>query len=250
MRFTKNSGRIALIIHLRGIAMKLTKNTRGDVLLGGMLAMVAALALYVFTPSTKTQHFVLPSHITATNVTDVTNAVLNATENDRIVLHVNGYGGDIASGYLLLAAIAETKAHIKVDVEGFAISMYAMILEAAKTVEIPDDGVVMFHTVQDGSGALPADDPFVKFMTAQLLREGLFTEREVCSILYGKEIWLSGKDFKKRSADRHPLTSVDCRAEAEQKKKDDAKAAAAEAKRKAETIPFITHHQPVIIVKG
>ncbi len=187
------------------------KASRTDVLVAFtlMVALFISAVLYL-KPEPKVTHIMLPSSIEADNTHAFAQQLYEAKESDKFILHVNGYGGDISSGFMLLEAMKNTKAQVQVVIEGFAISMYAMLAESAKDVVVKDKAIIMFHTIQTQLGPIPLNSPYAKYFMASLSEAGLFSKEEICDMMAGKEFWLSGKEFKERKATPKPLDNVVC----------------------------------------
>lgn len=174
-----------------------------------ILALMGLFA--IIKPSTVArQDIIMPTVVTEEAAAPIIDKLMKADYGDVIVLHVSGYGGDVATGLMLDAAMKESKAHVIYRVEGLAMSMYADLAAHAKNVEFSDQALVMFHGVQTSNGPLPADDPMQIYFTNRDAQSGLFTNEEVCEMRHGKEIYMDEKEFEKRAEHRAPFEEATC----------------------------------------
>jgi ATP-dependent protease ClpP protease subunit len=131
--------------------------------------------------------------------------IRNASENDVIVLHINCFGGDLYSAIQFIRVLQETQATIVASVEGACMSAATMIFLQAHQVEISSHSVFMFHNYSGGTVGKGGEmiDQLIheRGWSEELLRTlyaDFLTEKEIESMLDGKDIWMSAEDALKR----------------------------------------------------
>jgi len=154
----------------------------------------------------RVQHYYLSGAITVpTKYTAMIHNISTAPITDTIVIHLNTYGGDLATGIQLVNAMKFTEAHVICSLEAEAFSVGSMIFLAGDEFLIHDNSRMMIHNFSGGTygkgneqvSKLESDikwfktlanDYYIPFITAQ----------ELVGILRGEDLWLQTPDIRKR----------------------------------------------------
>ena len=134
--------------------------------------------------------------------------LMKATKDQTVTFHMSGYGGSVNNGLKLMSHIEASKAHTVMRVEAPLYSMHAVLVCAAKEVQMTTGGMLMFHDysgVLDGKSNeslknIKATSHLVKnVMTEYCVGKGILTKQEVSQIIDdGKDIYLHKEDLQKR----------------------------------------------------
>lgn len=137
--------------------------------------------------------------------TDVFESIRMASPNDVIKIHINSPGGDLFTAIQFMRVLKETEAKVVTSVEGACMSAATLIFLAADQFEISEHSVFMFHnysTVMYGKGGELFDGIMHdRKWSENLLKteyEGFLTEKEIETVLDGKDIWLDADDAVER----------------------------------------------------
>jgi hypothetical protein len=169
---------------------------------------VVLVGIYNVYTDTHTYIVSLTDIITEKTVVPVIQVLNNASEKDTVRIMVDSPGGNVKAGAKLIKAMQNTKAAVVIiEVEFEADSMAAMILGYADRVEIPDYGMVMFHTMSYDniplidSSPVPWVSETFRIVEAMLIDSSgnVLTRAEIDAIgQHGFEVYLTGKEYKER----------------------------------------------------
>lgn len=125
--------------------------------------------------------------------------------NTEVYLYVTSPGGSTDIGYKIIAAMQHNGSTDTVVVTKYAYSMAAMWVCGADRFIVDDNAELMFHMAYyyDDQGRIvritPQSDPKLWRLIDQTLHRCPFlTEDDIRRIDNGGEVWLTGKDIKKR----------------------------------------------------
>lgn len=131
--------------------------------------------------------------------------IRNASENDIVVLHINSPGGDLLTAIQFMRVMAETKCHIVASVEGMCMSAATLIFLSAKSWEISNHSMFMFHNYTSGlfgkGGEMHDQIQYERKWSEKLWHDiyaDFLSPYEIKDILANKDIWLFGDDVTKR----------------------------------------------------
>lgn len=156
--------------------------------------------------ATTYQTYILET-ISGKSVLPAIKTLKKASFGDVVYLNVDSYGGDVSSGMVLIAAMKTTGAKVVVVTHDTAMSMAAFILSAnGKNIEVDDNAQIMFHPLSIGGVPITLQNANTKpqyqviFMQEDLLLKKFspLTSKEILAVESGKEVWLTGKQFKSR----------------------------------------------------
>lgn len=139
------------------------------------------------------------------------NTIRTAGINDRIVLHINSYGGDLHTAIQFMRVISECRAHVISSVEGACMSAATMVFLAADSHQISEHSLFMFHNYSSFSmgkgGELYDNIVFERKWSKELLKGAykyFLSKNEIADILNNRDIWMSSEEvlirLNKRSA--------------------------------------------------
>lgn len=131
--------------------------------------------------------------------------IRNASENDIVVIHINSPGGDLLTAVQFMRVMAETKAHIVASVEGMCMSAATLIFLSARSWEISNHSMFMFHNYTSGlfgKGGEMHDQIQYERKWSEKLWNDIYSDflsaEEIKDILANKDIWLFGEEVTKR----------------------------------------------------
>lgn len=138
--------------------------------------------------------------------------IRNAGENDLIVLHINSEGGNLFTTIQFLRVMAETKATVVASVEGACMSAATVIFLCAKSYEISNHSMFMFHNysgVAIGKGnemheQLAFERIWSKNFFADVYKDFL-SPSEIEELMNGKDIWMTGEEVGNRLRARQEI---------------------------------------------
>lgn len=137
-----------------------------------------------------------------------------ATPEDHIIVQINSDGGNLYSLIAFRNALRATQAQVHMNLLGMAASAGgALFLEEAHTYTVHDDSCLMIHNMICGTGYddthkivtraehnKKINDRFVRNTYLNFL-----TEKEIESVLDGKEIYLEDFEVRERLTKREEL---------------------------------------------
>lgn len=133
------------------------------------------------------------------------NTIRTAGQNDRIILHINSYGGDLHTAIQFMRVITESKAHVVASVEGACMSAATMIFLTADSHQISEHSVFMFHNYSSFSfgkgGELYDNIVFERDWSKNLLKrtyKHFLSKGEIADILNNRDIWLNSEEVLAR----------------------------------------------------
>lgn len=91
------------------------------------------------------------------NTKSFVKALRDAGKVKNITLNIDSPGGDCNDGFTIYDAITGAKANVTANIIGLAASMASVIMLAAKTIRIAENGRVMIHRVTGGAFGNPDD---------------------------------------------------------------------------------------------
>jgi hypothetical protein len=156
-----------------------------------------------------------PSEIkTDGSIQGLLNILREADDNDTVIIHINGIGGDVATAVSIINAMHESKAKVVADVSGAGFSSWAFIASQADELIMRPNSFLMFHKgiVQepckteglDIRGVPNAEvcllDEINDNTTSNELIDGakLLTPEEKQSIKAGHEIYIRSDEYERR----------------------------------------------------
>jgi ATP-dependent protease ClpP protease subunit len=165
--------------------------------------------------------------------TDVFENIRMASPNDVIKIHINSPGGDLFTAIQFMRVLKETEAKVVTSVEGACMSAATLIFLAADQFEISEHSVFMFHnysTFMYGKGGELFDGIMHdRKWSENLLKteyEGFLTDKEIETVLDGKDIWLDADEaverlntFAKLQAERIKAQEAEAQQPATKKRK-------------------------------
>lgn len=126
----------------------------------------------------------------------------NEARGQEVLLRIHSPGGSVFEGLAVLAAIRNHDAAVSARIEGVALSMAAVVaLEVKDSLSMPEDGLLMFHSVHAGAGG-NEDELRTTLELVEKLNAGLVArlsaamgwgEDETREALM-REIWLTGAE--------------------------------------------------------
>ncbi len=128
-------------------------------------------------------------------------ALKEAQDGDAIELRINCTGGDASVGFMIVQAMAETKATIVCNVVYPSYSMGAIIAVAGDYLIMQPHTFLMFHTYSTGMGGksgdliqmLKHDDAALKGMMAEVCVPFL-SKKELAKMHTGDDIYITADD--------------------------------------------------------
>jgi ATP-dependent protease ClpP protease subunit len=134
--------------------------------------------------------------------------VLDTIEDDMDVkLHISTMGGHLDSAFKLLASLKKTKAPTTAVLTGTVASAGTIITLGCDNLECEDYTSFMIHNYSSGvSGKGNEMVDYLNFTDKTLRRTfkeiygGFLTDREITSVIKGKDMWLDKADVDKRWA--------------------------------------------------
>ena len=131
------------------------------------------------------------------------------TSNDTVYIHINSFGGYVATAIQLMKAIKESQAIVITSVEGMCLSAATMIFLCADICEVTDHSQFMIHTYSGavfGKGSemlaqVMHDGEWVRSLSEEVYADFL-TQQEIDQMLDGKDFWFSSDDVIKRLKNR------------------------------------------------
>lgn len=137
-----------------------------------------------------------------------------ATPEDHIIVQINSDGGNLYSLIAFRNALRATQAQVHMNLLGMAASAGgALFLEEAHTYTVHDDSCLMIHNMLCGTGYddthkivtraehnKKINDRFVRSTYLNFL-----TQKEIESVLEGKEIYLEDFEVRERLTKREEL---------------------------------------------
>jgi len=157
-------------------------------------------------PSASTSSYYLSGSIgPPEEYIDWLETIRNAGENEIIVLHINSTGGDLFTALQFIRVMQECKGYIIASVEGACMSAATMIFLQAHEFIISDYSSFMFHNYSGGTigkgGEMADQIIFEKHWSEEMMKEiykDFLTEKEIDSMLNGKDLWMSGIEVANR----------------------------------------------------
>lgn len=131
--------------------------------------------------------------------------IRNAQENETITIHINSSGGDLFTAVQFIRVMQESKAYIIASVEGACMSAATMIFLQAHEFIISNYSSFMFHNYSGGTigkgGEMADQIIFEKKWSEDMMKDiykDFLTEKEIESMLNGKDLWMSGTEVANR----------------------------------------------------
>jgi ATP-dependent protease ClpP protease subunit len=165
---------------------------------------------------------------------EMCHVIRNAGEMDRIRLHLNTTGGNVATGIQIINAIRESAATVTTVLDGEAYSMGAILFLSGDQQAVGDHGQLMFHDYSSGlmgkgneqrAAVLSAAKWFGKLMVN--ICSPFLSDAEIEDVLNGRDLWIDSDEVIER------LTAIQKQRAADEKAA--AKAAREAQKKKAAT---------------
>lgn len=143
------------------------------------------------------------------NYLDWFNLLRTCTQNDTVYIHINSYGGYVATAIQLMKAIKESEAIVITSVEGMCLSAATMIFLCADICEVTDHSQFMIHTYSGsvfGKGSemlaqVMHDGEWVRGLSEDVYKDFL-SQKEIDQMLDGKDFWFGSEEVIKRLQNR------------------------------------------------
>lgn len=92
-------------------------------------------------------HVYFPNRIdfTRRELVKFSHTLQKAKVTDKVILHLDGYGGRVDNTQMLLSAIQNTDACVETHVEGPVYSAHAILSVAGDRIMVTNNGLFMFH---------------------------------------------------------------------------------------------------------
>lgn len=148
--------------------------------------------------------------------TDLLTLLPTLTKEDTVVLHLSGYGGDVAGTMPMMNALKASKAKIVADVVGNIYSAHAYLTCPADEIIMRDETMMMFHM------SSIVRDPSVDDHTRMVHKESgeifikkhcshLVSEIDIIRMGEGMDLYYTPKDIKRflKGDSNHKLIMVD-----------------------------------------
>lgn len=181
----------------------------------GVIIFIACLIALVepsVNQTVKTKSFVLHNMFTVNNFKPLYKLLNDAKDGEQINIFVNSGGGSVSAMFLLLDMIEQSKADVKYIVSDNSLSAAAIMLcyLNPEHVQVRDAAIIMFHQMTlriDGKSTviskLDSLNPVHKTLKQQNMIvlnkcKKLLTDAEWEKLMNGEDIYIIGKEFKKR----------------------------------------------------
>lgn len=139
------------------------------------------------------------------NYIDFFRAVRDARSSDKIVLHINCYGGDCNVAFNIIDVLNTSDAHVEIHVEGACASAATMIMLAGDCWEVSEHSYIMIHAwsgcrIGKWNEQIASFEFDKKWMEEKFraIYKGFLTEDEIESVLAGKDLYFSSEETVKR----------------------------------------------------
>lgn len=139
------------------------------------------------------------------NYTEWFDIMRNSNPDDSVNIHINSCGGRMSTALQFMRVIAETQAIVTCSIEGDCMSAATIIFLAADRFEITPHSSFMIHNYSGGSvgkgGEMYDQLVFERKWSKQLLEsvyKNFLTDKEIKSLLEGKDLWLHYTDVAAR----------------------------------------------------
>ncbi len=127
--------------------------------------------------------------------------IRNAGPSDEITIHINSYGGNLATALQFMRCMQESQAHIICSVEGECISAATMVFLSGHQLEVTPHSVFMFHNYRGGiagkGGEIYDNAVFEREWSIKLMKEiyrYFLTEEEIESMMHGRDLWMDSEE--------------------------------------------------------
>ena len=172
---------------------------------------------FVNIPTSKNHEFYLNGEIgEPTKYSKWFNAIRNASPNDRVIIHINSFGGSLYTAIQFIRVMVESRASVTASVEGACMSAATMIFLASDVQQISEHSVFMFHNYSSFSfgkgGELYDNIVFDRKWSKNLLSKlyhNFLSKQEVRDILNNRDIWLDCDQVIKRLKRREKKNKIE-----------------------------------------
>lgn len=128
-----------------------------------------------------------------------------AGPGDTIYIHINSFGGYVATAIQIMKAIKESEAIVITSVEGMCLSAATMIFLCSDICEVTDHSQFMIHTYSGavfGKGSemlaqVMHDGEWVRGLSEDVYKDFL-SQKEIDQMLDGKDFWFGAEEVVKR----------------------------------------------------
>ena len=135
------------------------------------------------------------SHITLINTLD------RAKSGETVWVYVKSRGGVAWHMRHIIKAVKNSRATVRMVVDGYAYSAAAQIIMYGKYIHLTEDDLIMFHQCHSGNSEIKLSDRALKSCT-QGLREAvkeILTDKEWHEMIWhGGEVWFTGDELLER----------------------------------------------------
>ncbi len=149
----------------------------------------------------------------------------HAYPSETFTLHINNYGGFVDSGFMIIAAIKNSEAHITAKLSGTVASVATIITLACDKYVLTDHLAFMIHNYSGGAqGKGHEIKAQVDFTDSELntaftsIYGGFLTDNEMELVIAGKDYWLNKGEVLARLAARESKDTAALEAIAAKKK--------------------------------
>lgn len=136
---------------------------------------------------------------------EVSQLLMEASEDDLIVLHINSPGGLLSGAQTMIEALKNTEAHTLGILIGSCASAASLIAMYCMDIVVTDSADMLVHSPRGGALGkvydMHSSSEHTMKMTNRLYREayeGFLTEDEIKEVVAGKELWLDADQTRER----------------------------------------------------
>lgn len=158
------------------------------------------------TPTGDIIDFYLPWIIEgADEYIDFFRAVLNATDRDKVVIHINCVGGNVPTAYNIIDVLKSTAADVEMVIEGPCASAATMIMLAGRHWRVTEHAYAMIHVWSGGYygkwSDVKIEFAFDSTYSENAFRDtykGFLTAEEIEDCIKGKDFYFTSKELIER----------------------------------------------------
>lgn len=129
----------------------------------------------------------------------------HAFESETFTLHINNGGGFIDSGFMIIDAIANSKAKVTAKLSGTVASAATIIALACESIAVTNHVAFMIHNYSGGAQGKGHELKAQMDFTDTELNEafmniygGFLTDQEMEFVIAGKDYWMGKKEVEGR----------------------------------------------------
>lgn len=129
----------------------------------------------------------------------------NLSEGDKVIFHIDTYGGDLHGALAIINAISNTDAEVIANIRGACISAGTMIALSCPMVQVQKNSYMMFHQASFGSAGKQKNvEDHALFFSAKVRKnmheiyKDFLTIEEISDVDKGLEIWIDDEEIVAR----------------------------------------------------